>query len=102
MLDVPSDLIEVHGAVSEEVVLAMAKGAVANSQAQLSVAVSGVAGPGGGSELKPVGTVWIAWQSPAKSVSQVFQFSGDRHSVRLQTIEQALSGLIKLLDKNTV
>ncbi len=102
MLDVSMAVIEEHGAVSEPVVQAMAAGAVANSQAQLSVAVSGVAGPGGGTEIKPVGTVWIAWQSKAVSVSKVYQFTGERAEVRLQTVEQALSGLIKLLDKNTV
>lgn len=102
MLNVPMTVIETHGAVSQPVVEAMTAGAIANSQAQLSVAVSGVAGPGGGTEAKPVGTVWIAWRSESESVAQRYQFAGDRDSVRLQTVEQALSGLVKLLDKNTV
>lgn len=102
MLNVPLAVIEAHGAVSQPVVEAMTAGAIANSQAQLSVAVSGVAGPGGGTEKKPVGTVWIAWRSGSESVAQRYQFAGDRDSVRLQTVEQALSGLVKLLDKNTV
>ena len=102
MLNVPMAVIETHGAVSESVVEAMTAGAVANSQAQLSVAVSGVAGPGGGTESKPIGTVWIAWRSASESVTQLYQFNGDRDSVRLQTVEQALSGLVKLLNKNTV
>ncbi|WP_271271812.1 CinA family protein [Aliamphritea hakodatensis] len=102
MLDVPASVIEAYGAVSEQVVQAMATGAVTNSQAHISVAVSGVAGPGGGTDAKPVGTVWIAWHSAATSFTKVYQFAGDRAAVRLQAIEQALSGLIKLLDKNTV
>ena len=102
MLGVPGSVIMEHGAVSEPVVQAMTAGAIANSQAQLSVAVSGVAGPGGGTEAKPVGTVWIAWRSADELVSEVFCFAGDRESVRQQTVEQALSGLVKLLDKNTV
>ena len=63
MLDVPTSTLQQHGAVSEEVVIAMVKGALLKSNADLAIAVSGIAGPNGGSEDKPVGTVWIAWGS---------------------------------------
>lgn len=85
------------GAVSEETVRAMTAGAIANSSAQVAVAVSGIAGPDGGSADKPVGTVWIAWQWGAKIETRCHVFSGDRRAVRLATVEQALLGLVKLL-----
>jgi nicotinamide-nucleotide amidase len=91
MLNVPAQLIQVHGAVSEEVALAMARGALAQSSAHLAVAVTGVAGPGGGSPDKPVGTVWIATaRAGAPGHADCFLFPGDRASVRLQTVFQAL------------
>jgi nicotinamide-nucleotide amidase len=103
MLGVPKSLFISDGAVSEPVVVAMAKGAVQNSRAQLSVSVSGVAGPGGGTELKPVGTVWIGWYYEGKEAeAYCFQFSGNRQSVRQQAVIAALKGLIKQLNKNTV
>lgn len=103
MLGVPKSLFISDGAVSEPVVVAMAKGAVQNSRAQLSVSVSGVAGPGGGTELKPVGTVWIGWYYEGKEAEACcFQFSGNRQSVRRQAVIAALKGLIKQLNKNTV
>ncbi len=93
MLGVLSRTLQVHGAVSRETVLEMAGGALANSAAQLSVAVSGIAGPGGGMPDKPVGTVWLAWGSPQGVEAVCEHFSGDREQVRRQTVARALHGL---------
>lgn len=100
MLAVPAVLFtpDGPGAVSEATVLAMTKGAIANSRANLAVAVSGIAGPDGGSEEKPVGTVWIAWQWESKSLARCFQFSGDREAVRQATVLAALEGCLLLTD----
>ena len=86
------------GAVSREVVLEMSRGAVERSAAQAAVAVSGVAGPGGGSEAKPVGTVWIAWCIAGEGSAECFDFAGDREAVRSATIQAALDGLIARLE----
>ncbi|MEY4140223.1 MAG: hypothetical protein RLZZ371_2405, partial [Pseudomonadota bacterium] len=75
LLGVDPALIKSHGAVSEPVVRAMASGALAHSQAQVAIAVTGVAGPGGGSAEKPVGTVWLAWATPMGVVSEVQHFA---------------------------
>lgn len=96
MLAVPAALIEQHGAVSEPVARAMAEGAIARSRAQVSVAVTGVAGPTGGSPTKPVGTVWFGWQVAGQTHSEVQQFSGDRAAVRAQTVQHALARLARL------
>lgn len=95
-LGVPESLFIQVGAVSREVVEAMARGAQQNSGARFSVAVSGVAGPGGGSPEKPVGTVWLAWAADERVVARRFQFLGDRQAVREQSVEAALIGLIRL------
>ncbi|HEY0289537.1 MAG TPA: CinA family protein [Pseudomonas sp.] len=95
-LNVPSDLFTAVGAVSREVVEAMVLGALEKSAAQFAVAVSGVAGPDGGSQDKPVGTVWICWGSGKQVVSRRWQFDGDRDAVRRQTVKAALEGLIQL------
>jgi nicotinamide-nucleotide amidase len=95
LLGVDAALIAAHGAVSEPVARAMAEGALQRSAAHISVAVTGIAGPGGGSVAKPVGTVWVAWsqrQHPTEAVHQLF--SGDRQTVRTATIEAALQGLL--------
>lgn len=98
MLGVAAATLDRHGAVSEATVLEMARGALIRSRADISVAVSGVAGPGGGSADKPVGTVWIAWaQGPDWSRAERFQFTGDRGAVRDATIEAAVEGLIARL-----
>jgi nicotinamide-nucleotide amidase len=99
MLDVPATLIAKHGAVSEEVAKAMALGALLHSKADFSVAVTGIAGPTGGSEDKPVGTVWFAWAStnPAQCVSLMKVFPGDRKAVREATTALALANLVKLV-----
>jgi nicotinamide-nucleotide amidase len=95
-LSVPQALFGRVGAVSREVVEAMARGAQTNSTARFSVAVSGVAGPDGGSPEKPVGTVWICWGAAEQLIAERFQFDGDRDSVRRQTVKAALEGLIRL------
>ncbi|MGL4204901.1 MAG: CinA family protein [Aeromonadaceae bacterium] len=102
MLGVDEALLATHGAVSEPVVQAMALGALRHSQAQLSVAISGVAGPQGGSPDKPVGTVWMAWACGEKSEQAVvnshcFHFTGERGAVREQAILAALQGMCKLI-----
>ena len=90
--------IDGPGAVSEATVLAMTAGAIQGSRANLAVAVSGVAGPDGGTEEKPVGTVWIAWQWEDKSLARCFHFSGDRESVRRATVLAALEGCLLLIN----
>ena len=99
---VPADLIQRYGAVSGEVVCAMTKGALARTNANVAIAVSGVAGPGGGSEEKPVGTVFIAWQFPGfEAHSQRFHFHGDREAVRRQTVSTALEELTRILESSS-
>lgn len=93
LLGVPAALIDVHGAVSEPVARAMAAGAVANAHAHWSVAVTGVAGPTGGSPEKPVGTVWFGWATPAGVFTEHRRFDGDRAAVRQATVAHALTGL---------
>jgi nicotinamide-nucleotide amidase len=97
LLGVPSEMIAQHGAVSEEVARAMAQGAVTHSRAQVAVAVTGVAGPSGGSVDKPVGTVWFGWVTPAGVVTQMRRFDGDRAAVRQATVRHALGRLLELL-----
>ncbi len=95
LLGVPAALIAREGAVSEAVARAMAEGALARSQADLVVAVTGIAGPGGGSAGKPVGTVCFAWGRRGGAVDAVTrQFGGDRAGVRSQSVAVALEGLI--------
>jgi nicotinamide-nucleotide amidase len=98
-LDVCADLFASVGAVSREVVEAMVRGAQAHSRARYAVAVSGVAGPDGGTPEKPVGTVWLAWGNGESLYSVRKQFSGNRDEVRRQTVEAALAGLLRLLEK---
>lgn len=98
MLAVPASLIEDYGAVSEAVATAMASGALRHSKADYSIAVTGVAGPGGGSDDKPVGTVWIAVASAEQMVARRYQFDGDRQAVRAATMQTALAMLLDLLE----
>jgi len=97
LLSVPSILLATHGAVSEPVVRAMAQGALTHARAQVSIAVTGVAGPGGGSADKPVGTVWLGWAVPGQIVSECQHFMGDRAQVRASTVHYALARLLALL-----
>lgn len=100
LLGVEATLIERHGAVSEVVARAMAVGAVARSRAQVSLAVTGVAGPTGGSAAKPVGTVWFAWKVLGTVDSAMRQFDGDRAAVRAATVDHALNHLIHLVEEH--
>ena len=97
LLGVPAELIAAHGAVSEPVARAMAEGALAHAHAQVAVAVTGVAGPTGGSADKPVGTVWFGWAVPGGVFSERRRFPGDRAAVRRATVAHALHGLRALL-----
>lgn len=99
LLGVPADLIEREGAVSEAVARAMAAGALARSRAQVAVAVTGVAGPTGGSPQKPVGTVWFGWAVGSKVFAERRRFEGDRAAVRAATVEHALRTLMERLDR---
>ena len=95
LLGVPAVLIATSGAVSAEVARAMAEGALAHSHAQLAVAVTGIAGPGGGSATKPVGTVWVALaQAGGAASAELLRLAGDRATVREQTVRDALARLL--------
>ncbi|MCI1009829.1 CinA family protein [Pseudomonas oryzihabitans] len=96
-LDVPEALFEQVGAVSEEVVAAMALGAQQRARARFAVAVSGIAGPGGAVPGKPVGTVWLAWRDGEKLRTERQVFAGDRAAVRQQTQVRALEVLLAFL-----
>ena len=97
LLGVPAALIAEHGAVSEPVVRAMAEGALRHARAHIAVAVTGVAGPGGGSTDKPVGSVWFGWATAAGVKTQLRHFDGGRQQVRQATVQHALQGLKNLL-----
>ncbi|GAB4402490.1 MAG: hypothetical protein OHK0048_20400 [Rhodoferax sp.] len=96
LLGVPTQSIVQHGAVSAEVAQAMARGALAHSAAQCALAVTGIAGPEGGSPDKPVGTVWLAWAGPFGVHAEVQRFAGDRAAVRAATVRHALQKLLLL------
>lgn len=97
MLGVPAALIAAHGAVSQEVAQAMAAGALAHSHAQVSIATTGIAGPGGATAGKPVGAVWIAWKYQEYCQAQLFHFSGSREAVRAQAVHCGLQKITALL-----
>jgi nicotinamide-nucleotide amidase len=99
MIGVPADLIEKHGAVSEAVAHAMAEGALRNSRAQTALAVTGIAGPGGGTPGKPVGTVCFGWSNRLHTSVETCLFKGDREQIRVQAAAHALRGLLTLLDE---
>ena len=97
LLGVDAALIARHGAVSEPVARAMAQGALQHSKAQCALAVTGIAGPGGGSAAKPVGTVWFAWATPHGVCSEIQCFDGDRARVRSATVQHSLTVLLNLV-----
>lgn len=99
LLGVPPALIAAHGAVSEPVARAMAEGAIAHSRAQVSIAVTGVAGPSGGSADKPVGTVWFGWCAGGQAHAERLLFAGDRAAVRMQTVAHALGRLLQWVQR---
>lgn len=98
LLGVSPATLDTHGAVSRETVEAMVAGACRDSDAGLGVAISGVAGPGGGSDAKPVGTVWLAWGDATSQRAERFLFDGDRAMVRERAVRVALEGLIRWLE----
>ena len=98
MLGVRPETLELHGAVSEATVKEMVEGALRRSHAQVALAVSGIAGPGGGSPIKPVGTVWLAWGGvkwPTRAIQA--HFDGDREAIRQQAVAVALRGMLDLV-----
>ena len=98
LLGVRAETLERHGAVSEEVARELALGALERSRATISVAVTGVAGPSGGSAAKPVGVVWFAWANDGQVRSESRRFAGDREAVRRQSVMRALEGVLEVLD----
>ena len=95
LLGVRPQTLETHGAVSRECVVEMVSGALSHSGGTVAVAVTGIAGPGGGSDDNPVGTVWIGWKRRGGYASaEVFHFDGDRDAVRRQTVGAALRGIL--------
>ena len=94
LLGLEQSLLDQFGAVSKQVVEQMALGAIAASQADCAIAVSGIAGPDGGTAEKPVGTVWICWHTPEVTISEKFSFEGDRHAVRELAVKNSLKGLL--------
>jgi nicotinamide-nucleotide amidase len=98
MLGVPAETIDQHGAVSQQTVIAMAEGVLKHCPAHWSIAISGVAGPGGGSDINPIGSVWFAWgQRGGKVSTHKQQFLGDRDQIRVQSVELALEELKQLI-----
>jgi nicotinamide-nucleotide amidase len=98
LLDVSPALIAQHGTVSEEIAAAMAEGALANSDAHITVSTTGIAGPAGAVPGKPVGTVCFGWTIGEETHTERLVFKGDRQAVRRQTIEHALQGLLRHLE----
>jgi len=109
MLGVPADVISENGEVSEAVVRLLAEGVLAKSNASISLAISGIAGPGGGSDERPVGTVWFAWSyahkvagvvRSVKTIVDIQFFNGDREAVRRQAVMHSLHGVLDILESN--
>lgn len=98
MLDVSAQTLRDHGAVSAETAVAMVRGALAHSRAELAVAVTGIAGPGGGSDDKPVGLVFIAYGTHGEIHCSEHRFTGDRDAIRTQTVESALKHLLHFVE----
>ncbi len=103
MLGVSAKTLAEFGAVSEQTVREMAAGALKHSQAHITLAISGVAGPGGGTPNKPQGTVCIAWATRSGAgLSQIFHFQGDRTEVRRQAVVAALQGVLQMIEGEAV
>lgn len=102
LLGVDESLLMREGAVSEATVKAMARGALAHSRAQFAVAISGVAGPDGGTPEKPVGVVWLAWMmnEPSALVTRRLHLEGDRDAVRRAAVIAALEGIIEIVENS--
>ena len=98
-LDVPETLLAQHGAVSEAVAAAMVRGALAHTDAQISLSTTGIAGPGGAVPGKPAGTVWFGWAHGAVVHTERLVFTGDRAAVREQAAEHALQGLLNFMER---
>lgn len=99
LLNVSAEILDTHGAVSEQTAIAMAEGALKNSHSDVAIAITGIAGPDGGSEAKPVGTVWIAYAGKdISALAEVDIFPGTREMVRLSVIERALKRALQLID----
>ena len=97
LLDISASLIAQHGAVSEEIAAAMAQGAIANSEAHVSLSTTGIAGPTGAVPGKPVGTICFGWVVGGITHTERLVFNGDRHAVREQTVAHALDKLLRYL-----
>ena len=97
LLGVEVKTLEQNGAVSEQTVAEMAQGALARSNAQVSLSISGIAGPGGGTLEKPVGTVYFGWAVAGKTVTERVHFEGDREAVRSQAVSHALKGVLNVI-----
>lgn len=96
LINVSLSTLEKYGAVSKQTATEMAQGTLINSNADISVAITGIAGPDGGTTEKPVGTVWIAWSTKkGTNKTELFQLSGNREQVRYQAVIKALQGIIK-------
>lgn len=102
LLGVRREDLASEGAVSESVVRSMALGACLAAGAEAAMATSGVAGPGGGTAQKPVGTVWIGWALSGRTRAKVFHFEGNRDEVRVQAARQAMAGLVTWLKEETL
>jgi nicotinamide-nucleotide amidase len=98
LLGVRAETLRAHGAVSEETACEMARGALERSRATVSVSITGVAGPAGGTPEKPVGTVCFAWARAGEVRSETRRFAGDRESIRRQSVILALEGVMRALD----
>jgi nicotinamide-nucleotide amidase len=100
LLDVPAALMAQHGNVSEEIAAAMAEGALANSNAHVTLSTTGIAGPGGAVPGKPVGTICFGWAIGDTTHTERLVFRGDRRSVREQTVAHALQGLLRFVEQH--
>ena len=102
MVSVDRQVIEIHGAVSEETARQMVQGAIKHSHARAGISVTGIAGPGGGSDEKPVGTVCFGWLLDGDCETETCFFSGDREDIRRQSVRHVLSGMLSRLQRRAL